>query len=46
MLIITATKVEFLLSERGVRPCLPLRFTPRLAANIAGQVFVIRFVAP
>ena len=26
--------------------CLPLQFTPRLAANIAGQVFVIRFVAP
>ena len=26
--------------------CLPLQFTPRLAANIAGQVFAIRFVAP
>jgi hypothetical protein len=26
--------------------CLPLQLTPRLAANIAGQVFVIRFVAP
>jgi hypothetical protein len=26
--------------------CLPLQFTPRLAANIAGQVFVIRFIAP
>ena len=31
---------------KALDACLPLRFTPRLAANIAGQVFVIRFVAP
>ena len=31
---------------QAIDACLPLRFTPRLAANIAGQVFVIRFVAP
>jgi hypothetical protein len=30
---------------RAIDACLPLQFTPRLAANIAGQVFVIRFVA-
>jgi hypothetical protein len=31
---------------RALDACLPLQFTPRLAANIAGQVFVIRFIAP
>ena len=31
---------------QAINACLPLQFTPRLAANIAGQVFVIRFVAP
>jgi hypothetical protein len=31
---------------RAIDSCLPLPFTPELAANIAGQVFVIRFVAP
>ncbi len=31
---------------KAIDACLPLQFTPRLAANIAGQVFVIRFVAP
>ncbi len=31
---------------KALDACLPLQFTPRLAANIAGQVFVIRFVAP
>jgi hypothetical protein len=31
---------------QAIDACLPLQFTPRLAANIAGQVFVIRFVAP
>jgi hypothetical protein len=31
---------------RALETCLPLRFTPQLAANIAGQVFVIRFIAP
>ena len=30
---------------RAVGDCAPLRFTPRLAAQIAGQVFVIRFIA-
>jgi hypothetical protein len=31
---------------KALDACLPLQFTPSLAANIAGQVFVIRFVAP
>src|SRR5271168_1774682 len=31
---------------QAIDACLPLQFTPLLAANIAGQVFVIRFVAP
>ena len=31
---------------KAIDACLPLEFTPLLAANIAGQVFVIRFVAP
>jgi hypothetical protein len=31
---------------KALDACLPLQFTPRLAASIAGQVFVIRFVAP
>jgi hypothetical protein len=31
---------------QAIDACLPLQFTPGLAANIAGQVFVIRFVAP
>jgi hypothetical protein len=31
---------------KAIDACLPLQFTPRLAAYIAGQVFVIRFVAP
>jgi hypothetical protein len=31
---------------KALDACLPLQFTPRLAANIAGQVFVIRFIAP
>ena len=31
---------------KAIDACLPLQFTPRLAANIAGQVFVIRFIAP
>jgi hypothetical protein len=31
---------------KALDTCLPLQFTPRLAANIAGQVFVIRFIAP
>jgi hypothetical protein len=31
---------------QAIDACLPLEFTPLLAANIAGQVFVIRFVAP
>jgi hypothetical protein len=31
---------------KALDACLPLRFAPRLAANIAGQVFVIRFIAP
>src|SRR3984957_8593266 len=31
---------------QSLHACLPLPFTPRLSANIAGQVFVIRFVAP
>ena len=31
---------------QAINACLPLQFTPLLAANIAGQVFVIRFVAP
>ena len=30
----------------AIDACLPLQFTPLLAANIAGQVFVIRFIAP
>jgi hypothetical protein len=30
----------------SIGACLPLEFTPLLAANIAVQVFVIRFVAP
>jgi hypothetical protein len=30
----------------AIDACLPLDFTPLLAADIAGQVFVIRFVAP
>jgi hypothetical protein len=31
---------------QAIDACLPLQFTPRLAASIGGQVFVIRFVAP
>jgi hypothetical protein len=31
---------------KAIDACLPLQFTPQLAANIAGQVFVIRFIAP
>ena len=31
---------------KAIHACLPLDFTPLLAANIAGQVFVIRFIAP
>ncbi|HZC56308.1 MAG TPA: hypothetical protein VE396_09735 [Xanthobacteraceae bacterium] len=31
---------------KAIDACLPLQFTPRLAAVIAGQVFVIRFIAP
>ena len=31
---------------KAIDACLPLDFTPLLAANIAGQVFVIRFIAP
>ena len=31
---------------QAIDACLSLQFTPLLAANIAGQVFVIRFVAP
>ena len=31
---------------QAIDACLPLDFTPLLAANIAGQVFVIGFVAP
>ena len=31
---------------QAIDACLPLEFTPLLAANIAGQVFVIRFIAP
>jgi hypothetical protein len=31
---------------KAIDACLPLEFSPRLAANIAGQVFVIRFIAP
>jgi hypothetical protein len=31
---------------KALDTCLPLQFTPRLAANIAGQIFVIRFIAP
>jgi hypothetical protein len=31
---------------KALDACLPLQFTPRLADNIAGQVFVIRFIAP
>jgi hypothetical protein len=31
---------------KAIDACLPLEFTPLLAANIAGQVFVIRFIAP
>jgi hypothetical protein len=31
---------------KALEACLPLQFTPQLAANIAGQVFVIRFIAP
>ena len=31
---------------QAIDACLPLEFTPFLAANIAGQVFVIRFIAP
>ena len=30
----------------AISACTPLTFTPRLGAGIAGQVFVIRFVAP
>ena len=30
----------------AVSSCTPLPFTPRLGANIAGQVFVVRFIAP
>ena len=30
----------------AVSACTPLPFTPRLGANIAGQVFVVRFIAP
>ncbi len=31
---------------KAIDACLPLPFTPLMAANIAGQVFVIRFIAP
>jgi len=31
---------------KAIDACVPLQFTPLLAANIAGQVFVIRFIAP
>jgi hypothetical protein len=31
---------------KAIDACVPLQLTPRLAANIAGQVFVIRFIAP
>jgi len=31
---------------KAIDACLPLQFTPQLAANIGGQVFVIRFIAP
>ncbi len=31
---------------KAIDACVPLRFSPLLAANIAGQVFVIRFIAP
>jgi hypothetical protein len=31
---------------KALDACLPLQFTPGLADNIAGQVFVIRFIAP
>jgi hypothetical protein len=31
---------------KALDACLPLRFTPRLGAHIAGQIFVIRFIAP
>ena len=31
---------------KAIDACLPLQFTPQLAANIAGKVFVIRFIAP
>jgi hypothetical protein len=31
---------------KALEACLPLQFTPQFAANIAGQVFVIRFIAP
>ena len=32
--------------SKAIQACSPLPFTPELAANIAGQVFVIRFIAP
>ena len=31
---------------KAIDACVPLQFTPLLAANIAGQIFVIRFIAP
>ena len=31
---------------KAIDACVPLQFTPLVAANIAGQVFVIRFIAP
>jgi hypothetical protein len=31
---------------KAIDACVPLEFSPRLAANIAGQVFVIRVSAP
>ena len=31
---------------KAIDACVPLQFAPLVAANIAGQVFVIRFIAP
>jgi hypothetical protein len=31
---------------KAIDACVPLQFSPSVAANIAGQVFVIRFIAP
>ena len=30
----------------AIKACMPLPFTPRLGASIAGRVFLIRFIAP